>query len=139
MAETTVKGKGTSGIDGYQVVKSLLDGVMDGEITGESLLPTSFDSTCNGSDQVLLAVDADKQLKVKMITVQVTADLTGSITVKCGSHSFPKIVNPANRGQYMAVSAKTDFYLGAAGADLIVNGTSGAVVTVGVHYILEDV
>lgn len=134
MGETTVKGKGTSGGDGYQIVKTLLDFIADVEISGEEITVTTYDNTCNGSDQVIVAVGAGNKIKLYKLTLQVASDLTGSVTMKLGSDSKGKIVNPKAGGQYMIISALPDFALGALGANLIMNGTSGAVVTINAHY-----
>lgn len=134
MAETTVKGKGTSGSDGIQIVKTLLDFIADVEISGEEITVTTYDNTCNGSDQVVLAVAAGDKMKLYKLVLQVASDLTGAVTIKLGSVSIGKIVNPKAGGQYMIISALPDFVLGALGADLIMNGTSGAVATINAHY-----
>lgn len=113
---------------------SVLDFVADLEITGEEITVTTYDNTCDGSDQAIVAVVAGDKMKLYKLTLQVASDLTGSVTIKLGSASIGKIVNPKAGGQYMIISALPDFVLGALGADLIMNGTSGAVATINAHY-----
>lgn len=120
--------------NGIQTVKAVMDLIADFEITGEEITVTTYDNTCNGSDQAIVAVGAGDKMKLYKLTLQVASDLTGSVTIKLGSESVGKIVNPKAGGQYMIISALPDFKLGALGADLIMNGTSGAVATINAHY-----
>src|SRR4030067_1757885 len=112
------------------LLKHTLDFIADIEIGGEAITVTTYDNTCNGSDQAIVAVGAGDKMKLYKLTLQVASDLTGSVTIKLGSVSIGKIVNPKAGGQYMLISALPDFVLGALGADLIMNGTSGAVATI---------